>query len=469
MSEIQYLDYTGLQHYHELLQVQLADKADKTEIPDTDHTVTVKSGKKADGTTDITATSVSAENPVVTLGNSGVTANGYGDTTAQTPAYGATFKVPYIKVNAQGIVTDASEHTVTIPSATQNTTGIKLGTGTVSGTKKTDSTVIKADSSTGLTIYGGENKFSIGDGTNYIEVEVSPSIANNVTGSGLTADNIVLGNGSSAVKTSSKTIATSLGNDDSTIPTSGAVQSAFGSYMPKSGGTFTGVVTLNADPTANLHAATKQYVDNQISTKIAAADAMVFKGTLGTGGTVTALPTSGVVVGDTYKVITAGTYASQAAKIGDLFIATATTPTWAYVPSGDEIVTTIQTGTSNIDGTAKSGTVIVGTAATKAFETSLTDGGNLPTGAAVKAFVEGKGYVTSSGITSITGQKGVVATTSNGTTTVKASLKNETANAEDSSKSSATGGLYSVELDKSGYLAVNVPSIPNSKIDALFA
>lgn len=32
--------------------------------------------------------------------------------------------------------------------------------------------------------------------------------------------------------------------------------------MPKSGGTFTGAVTLKGDPTSNLHPATKQYVDN---------------------------------------------------------------------------------------------------------------------------------------------------------------------------------------------------------------
>lgn len=68
--------------------------------------------------------------------------------------------------------------------------------------------------------------------------------------------------------------------------------------MPKSGGAFTGAVTLNADPTANLGAATKQYVDSQITSKLAASDAMVFKGTLGTDGTVTAVPTTGVVKGD---------------------------------------------------------------------------------------------------------------------------------------------------------------------------
>lgn len=70
------------------------------------------------------------------------------------------------------------------PSYISNTdrTGVKLAT--VNGTKKTDSTVIIANSSTGLSIAGGTNRFSIGDGTNYIEVEITPSITNNVTGSG---------------------------------------------------------------------------------------------------------------------------------------------------------------------------------------------------------------------------------------------------------------------------------------------
>ena len=37
-----------------------------------------------------------------------------------------------------------------------------------------------------------------------------------------------------------------------------------GVYLPIGGGTLTGALTLNADPTSNLHAATKQYVDNNI-------------------------------------------------------------------------------------------------------------------------------------------------------------------------------------------------------------
>ena len=61
---------------------------------------------------------------------------------------------------------------------------------------------------------------------------------------------------------------------------------------------------------------------------------MVYKGTLGTGGTITTLPAaSSENIGDTYVVITAGTYASQSANIGDIFISTGTD--WTYVPSGD--------------------------------------------------------------------------------------------------------------------------------------
>lgn len=57
-----------------------------------------------------------------------------------------------------------------------------------------------------------------------------------------------------------------------------------------------------------------------VSAAVAGVDAMRFKGTLGTGGTVTVLPTT-YKVGDTYRVITAGTYAGQDCEVGDLVIA----------------------------------------------------------------------------------------------------------------------------------------------------
>lgn len=63
---------------------------------------------------------------------------------------------------------------------------------------------------------------------------------------------------------------------------------------------------------------------------------MVYKGTLGTGGTITSLPTaSSSNEGFTYKVITAGTYASQSAKVGDVFISNGIA--WTLIPSGDDV------------------------------------------------------------------------------------------------------------------------------------
>jgi hypothetical protein len=67
--------------------------------------------------------------------------------------------------------------------------------------------------------------------------------------------------------------------------------------------------------------AVKTYVDSAITSGFSTNDAMVFKGTLGSGGTVTALPTGTVSAGWSYRVITTGIYAGVVSEIGDLIIA----------------------------------------------------------------------------------------------------------------------------------------------------
>ncbi len=101
---------------------------------------------------------------------------------------------------------------------------------------------------------------------------------------------------------------------------------------------------------ADALAAAKTYTDGLL----AANDAMVFKGTLGTGGSVTALPTSGYQAGWTYRVITAGTYAGVKCEVGDLIIAvkdyaTATANTdWTVVQTNiDGAVTGPASSTDN--------------------------------------------------------------------------------------------------------------------------
>ena len=98
--------------------------------------------------------------------------------------------------------------------------------------------------------------------------------------------------------------------------------------------------------------ATTAYVKAKIDAVLAASDAMIFKGTLGTGGTITALPTT-YSIGWAYKIITAGTYAGQACEIGDMLIAIVDR-TGSDNANADWVV--IQ---SNVDGTVTANATLV--------------------------------------------------------------------------------------------------------------
>lgn len=78
------------------------------------------------------------------------------------------------------------------------------------------------------------------------------------------------------------------------------------------GATFTGTVTLSADPQNNLEAATKQYVDRLV--------AGINDFTIGVVDSSTPLPSTGYEVGQTYRVAETGTYAGQDCEAGDLII-----------------------------------------------------------------------------------------------------------------------------------------------------
>jgi len=67
---------------------------------------------------------------------------------------------------------------------------------------------------------------------------------------------------------------------------------------------------------------------------------MTFKGTLGTEGTITALPASHEA-GDTYRVITAGTWAGKYCEVGTLIICvkdgtTASDNDWTSVETNED-------------------------------------------------------------------------------------------------------------------------------------
>ena len=114
---------------------------------------------------------------------------------------------------------------------------------------------------------------------------------------------------------------------------------------------------LNATNAVNATKATQDASGNVITSTyatktelnalMAASDAMVFKGTLGTtNGATRSVPTQGYLTGWTYKIVDGGTYAGQVCEPGDLLIA---------ITDGPESGTTVSNGhwtvvQTNIDG-----------------------------------------------------------------------------------------------------------------------
>ena len=94
---------------------------------------------------------------------------------------------------------------------------------------------------------------------------------------------------------------------------------------------------------------------------------MIFKGSLGVGGTIQSLPSaSSSNIGYTYKVITDGTYAGQAAKAGDVFISDGTD--WIYIPSADEPSGTV----TNVAMTVPTGLEVSGSPITTSGTLAIT-------------------------------------------------------------------------------------------------
>ena len=216
-----------------------------------------------------------------------------GDQEGGALTYGQTFKIPKVTVDQNGHVSAGEDIEFTMPSAQ--------------------------------------------------DIPEVPDVEAEVTGSGNVITN---------VSASGHTVTAEKGFTAASQTDLDAVEETANAAMPKSGGTFTGAVTVQT-PTQDGHAATKGYVDQEAAAAEQAAkeyadsilganDAMVFKGTLGTGGTVEALPTT-YQTGWTYRVIEAGTYAGQACEVGDLIIAIADA-----ADDGDNADWTI--AQTNIDG-----------------------------------------------------------------------------------------------------------------------
>lgn len=230
-------------------------------------------------------------------------------------------------------------HAVPVGAATKTSGLYKIATdkfGHVTSTAavtKTDITALgipATDTNTTYTFQGASNGFKVTPSNGETQtVIVSPSIKNNVTKTDATttAGYIPKFNNTTGVIENGYSVQTTLASSSTAIPTAAAVVAA---------------------------------IDN----KITAADAMIYKGTLGTDGTVTKVPANGYKVGWTYKVITAGTYAGIKCEVGDMLIAINNGPV-----SGTTVVnadwTVVQ---ANIDG------AVTGPASATAGHIAVFDG-----------------------------------------------------------------------------------------------
>lgn len=120
-----------------------------------------------------------------------------------------------------------------------------------------------------------------------------------------------------------------------------ALKSSHNTLSGTVAGHTTELANIKDDADIDSFADVKAYVNERIQ----ASDAMVFRGTVGNGGTKASLPTD-AQAGDTYKVTHVAnpsatqTFAGNICSVGDLLIALVDNPTkdtdWAYVPSGGE-------------------------------------------------------------------------------------------------------------------------------------
>lgn len=169
-----------------------ADSATSTLTLTAGNNVSISANSATDSVTiSATDTKYSATAPISLNGTSlshatsGATAGSYGDSANQTPAYGGTFKVPYVTVNNTGHVTEISQHTVKIPASDNTDSKMNVSLDTASKAYLVGVTTAPTSTAQGLT--------GVADTGVYLDTEVGQLTATKFKGD-------LVGNASSADK-----------------------------------------------------------------------------------------------------------------------------------------------------------------------------------------------------------------------------------------------------------------------------
>lgn len=211
------------------------------------------------------------------LVNSGVTAGSYGPSANATPAYGATFNVPYITVDAKGRVTAASTKTVKIPASDNTDTKVNVTLDTTHKAYLLGVTTTPTSTAQALE--------SVSDTGVYLDTTAGRLTATSFAGNG---QNITLNTASRVVVTdSNKKLAVS----SVTATELGYLSNVTSSIQTQLNGKAASATTLAG------YGITDAYTKSEIDTKLTSA--MHYMGSVATYND---LPSSGNNQGDFYNV-----------------------------------------------------------------------------------------------------------------------------------------------------------------------
>lgn len=217
-----------------------------------------------------------------------------------------------IAVNASAINVVSAALVSTSGVLTTNINTVSAGLSTANVSIAANSSAIAVNSAAITSINGVVGTLASAGTSATLETRIATvsstmatSIAN--SNSAITALSATL---ESRIATVSSTMATSISNSNSAIAAlSATMATSIANHLPLSGGTLTGPLILNANPTLDLGAATKQYVDNLSSSSIHFHEAVRLEqpgpvsatydnGTAGVGATLTNAGTQSILIVD---------------------------------------------------------------------------------------------------------------------------------------------------------------------------